>query len=231
MLAILSDIHANLEALQAVMHDIECRKIDQIYCLGDIVGYGPDPSACVDHCKSYQLCIAGNWDKFVGNSIGDKESHTDRLREQHTWARSHLSEDQVNFLATLNTFHTQERLSFAHGSPLDHVNGYVFPEAIYEQGQMGKLFDAFDGIFICGHTHLPGVHRKTNYYEPASIENRFVPDGQPAIVNVGSVGQPRDNDSRACYVVYDGDCFEFIRLDYDIETTKQKIRDLGWLPP
>lgn len=231
MLAILSDIHANLEALKAVLVDIENRSIEQIYCLGDIVGGGPDPSACVDIAMGFDLCLAGDWDQRVGNTIGESESQPARLREPIEWTRFRLSSKQLEFLNSLHSCEQRRRLTFAHGSPLDYVQGYVFPEVAYCKDFLRPLFAAFDGLFLCGHTHIPGVLTETDFHDPASIDFRYEPKGRQSIVNVGSVGQPRDKDARACYVVYDDVGFEFVRVEYDTETTRRKLGEEDGFPP
>ena len=228
MLAILSDIHSNLEALQSVLADIDRRKISQIYCLGDIVGCGPDPAQCLAHCQKFDLCIKGDWDLFVASSTQDVESKDSKPLAKCDWTRSQLSRDELSYLSRLKTSHTEGELTFAHGSPLDNVRGYLFPEVVYERDEMARQFAAFEGLFACGHTHLPGVFHQNKFMEPTEIDFRFDCDENPAIVNVGSVGQPRDGDPRACYVIYDGSSFEFVRLEYDWDTTKRKMDDLSW---
>ena len=226
MLAILSDIHGNLEALQAVMSDIDRRPIEQIYCLGDIVGFGPNPAECVSHCMDYQLCLKGNWDQFV--STPSLERKHEPLRFQHDWNRSQLSADQLAFLSELKTCHNQNGMTFAHGSPRDYVNEYIFPEVVYERSLLDELFGEFDEVFISGHTHIAGVIQQYEYLEPSMIDFRFVRNNKPAMINVGSVGQSRDGDPRACYTIFDGSSFEFIRLEFDWDLTKRKIDDLNW---
>ena len=230
MLAILSDVHANLEALQAVMDDVERRNIQDVYCLGDMIGYGPDPAPCLAICRSFQLCLAGELEQFIANPIDENDSVMKRLERHHRWNRSQLTTEQIQYLSGLKNCHSDNEVTFAHGSPLDYVDGYLFPEHIYETQKMERVFAAFDGIFLCGHTHLPGVHQKTEFHLPVTIDDKFRPNGKQAVINVGSVGQPRDEDPRACYVIYDGSTIEFIRVEYDVETTKRKIRDLGWPP-
>ena len=228
MLAILSDIHANLEALETLLADIQRHSIETVYCLGDIVGYGPNPSECVELAREFRLCLAGNWDQFIGSPLRQNEADSDSLRQQHEWNLTQLSKDQTEFLATRKTCFKQNEITFAHGSPLDYVNDYLFPEHAYSREHMGRVFAAFDGLFLCGHTHLPGVHTLGEHKEPVTFNYRFEPNGESAIINVGSVGQPRDGDPRACYVVYDGRSFEFVRLEYDSDTTRRKIDDLDW---
>lgn len=230
MLAILSDIHANLEALETVLADIQRRRIETVYCLGDVVGYGPNPSECVELAREFELCLAGNWEQFIGSPLRKNEADSDRLRQQYAWSLTQLSKDQTEFLATRKTCFKQNGITFAHGSPLDYVNDYLFPEHVYDREHMDRVFAAFDGLFMCGHTHLPGIHTLGEHIEPITIDYCFEPNGESAIINVGSVGQPRDGDPRACYVVYDGSSFEFVRLEYDWDTTRRKIDDLDWPP-
>ena len=228
MLAILSDIHGNIEALEAVLADIDRRPIDEIYCLGDIIGYGPNPAECVSHSRNFQLCLKGNWDQLVSMPNPEIELKHEHLRIQHGWSRTQLSVEQLTFLSELKTHHNQNGMTFAHGSPRDYVNEYVFPEVVYECSLLDELFAGFDEMFICGHTHIPGVIQQYEFLEPTTIDFRFVPNKKPAIINVGSVGQSRDGDPRACYTIFDGSSFEFIRIEFDWDLTKRKIDDLNW---
>ena len=230
MIALLSDIHGNLEALKAVLEDAQARGIGMFYCLGDTVGLGPDPMACVKIVESFDLCLSGNWDYFVtGNDDGESNRSQSELKFWYEWVRSELTAPQLEFLRNLPSVNQFDGRTYAHGDPIDTVNGYLFPETIYDTKKMGDIFAAFDGVFHCGHTHIGGVFTHSNFIESSQIDGRFVPESESAIINVGSVGLPRDNDPRACYVIAYGDAYEFVRVPYDYEATRQKLVDLD--PP
>ena len=230
MIALLSDIHGNLEALQAVLDDARGRDIASFYCLGDTVGCGPDPRSCVEIVESFDLCLAGNWDYFVaGNGETDSRRAKSELKFWYDWVRSALSKSQLEFLQSRPSINQRDGKTYAHGDPIDTVNGYLFPESIYDRDKMRDIFASFDGLFHCGHTHIGGVFTESNFIESNQYDGRFAPESESAIINVGSVGQPRDNDPRACYVVSYGDAYEFVRVPYDYETTRRKLDDLD--PP
>ena len=225
MLAILSDIHANLEALHVILDDVAQRGIRQVYCLGDTVGYGPDPEACVSLVQEFDLVLRGNFDDQVLSGNPDTLSELRRLGQ---WTRNHVSAESLAFLAACPTRHSVGSCTYSHGSPLD--NDYLFPEDIYNEQKMQKAFGLFGGEFFCGHSHIAGIHTAGEYIAPDSIDYRYTLDGTDVIINVGSVGQPRDDDDRAAYVVVDGDVVRFVRIDYDIDTTLRKLRDGGFGP-
>ena len=227
MIAILSDIHGNLEALNAVLRDARSRGIAKFYCLGDSVGYGPDPAACLEIVQSFDLCLSGNWDYFVANN-GDNHSQRAKatLERWCKWTRSQLNDSQLKFLATRPSVQRVNDKTYAHGDPIDTVNGYLFPESIYDKEKMDEIFAAFDGYFHCGHTHIGGVFTQYKFEESFRFDEKFLPESESAILNVGSVGQPRDDDPRSCYLIDHGDSYEFVRVPYDYETTRRKIDDI-----
>jgi diadenosine tetraphosphatase ApaH/serine/threonine PP2A family protein phosphatase len=117
---------------------------------------------------------------------------------------------------------------YVHGSPRNHLNEYVFPEDIYNDRKMGRLGEAFGGVCFNGHTHIPGIFveeavGRWQFVSPEDCRTGYRLDGRKVICNVGSVGQPRDGDRRACYVLFDGDSISFRRVEYDFETTIAKI--------
>lgn len=225
MRAILSDIHANLEALQVVLEDIDRRGIEQVYCLGDIVGYGPDPEACVSLVRDFELVLRGHFDDQV---LSDSPGTHPQLRQLSQWARDRLSSDSMRFLAACPATHSVNSQTFSHGSPLN--SDYLFPEDACNSRRMAEVFDCFEGVFFCGHSHIAGVHTIAEYLAPDSIDSQYTLTDADVVINAGSVGQPRDGDPRACYVIVDGDVVRFIRLEYDLDTTTRKLRDNGFGP-
>jgi predicted phosphodiesterase len=231
--ALISDIHGNLEALTAVMADISAQGITEIYCLGDIVGYGPDPCDCVETVmKKCTVTIQGNHD--VAAMYDPNGFNPVALRAIY-WTRDRLdslgSKSQIqtrwDFLGMLPALKKEDQFWFVHGSPRDFTNEYVFPEDAYNQRKMDALFGKVPQYCFQGHTHLPGVFVADSNYEFISPEHEAVftyPLGnQKLMVNVGSVGQPRDEDPRSCYVILTDTTITFRRVEYDASKTARKI--------
>ncbi len=234
--ALISDIHGNLEALNAVMADIAQQKIDRIVCLGDIVGYGPNPCQCLDIViQKCQLTILGNHDQAA---LFDPDGFNPVALRAIYWTRDELDRGpgpaaainrRWDFLSELPKSYQDGKILYVHGSPRDTTNEYVFPETIYDQQRMQALFDRVTGLCFQGHTHMPGVF--TTYGEfitPIDCDYRFALADEKLMINVGSVGQPRDEDPRPCYVIMDDklEALEFRRVDYDVERTIKKIYDI-----
>lgn len=227
--AILSDIHGNLEALEAVLADIDTQQIDQIYCLGDIVGYGPNPRECIDRVMTFQVVVLGNHDQ---GALFDPEGFSSGAERAIFWTRDQLeggdnpeaAQRRWDFLAELPRAVRQQKRLFVHGSPRNPLNEYVFPEDVYNTKKLEKLFSLVDHVSFQGHTHVPGVFTEDlRFYHPGDIGERFTLGERKAMVNVGSVGQPRDNDPRSCYVILTDESVEFRRIAYPFEKTAEKI--------
>lgn len=227
--AILSDIHGNLEALEAVLADVATQQVDEIYCLGDIVGYGPNPRECIDRVMSFNVVVLGNHDQ---GALFDPEGFSSGAERAIFWTREQLESGdnsaaaikRWDFLAELPRAVRQPKQLFVHGSPRNPLNEYVFPEDIYNTKKLEKLFGLIDHVSFQGHTHVPGVFTEDfRFYHPSDINFRFGFGPRKAMVNVGSVGQPRDNDPRSCYVILSDDSVEFRRIAYPCEKTAEKI--------
>jgi len=228
--ALISDVHANLEALQAVLTDIREQGIGEIFCLGDIIGYGPNPCECIDLVMRTKVCILGNHDQAA---LFDPEGFNTGAERAIFWTREQLesttgspaqSAKRWDFLGELPRNHRDNGLLFVHGSARNPVNEYVFPEDIYNQRKMEKIFSLIDRYCFQGHTHVPGVFSQgLTFYSPEEINYQYRLSEEKVMVNVGSVGQPRDGDSRACYVVLEDDLVTFRRIEYPLEETIQKI--------
>ena len=227
--AIISDIHSNLEAFQAVLQDIESQGITEIYSLGDTVGYGPNPIECVELVrKRIALCLLGNHDQA---SLFDPEGFNNSAERAIFWTREQLenpripgSNDRWDFLNGLPRIHREENTLYVHGSPRNPLNEYVFQEDIYHERRMERLFSAIPKYSFQGHTHVPGIFTEDrDFYTPDDISMRYVLGEKKAMINVGSVGQPRDRDPRACYVVLEGNVVTYRRVEYDYEATIEKI--------
>ena len=226
--AILSDIHGNLEALETVLADITERGITEIYCLGDIIGYGPNPRECIDRCRDFQLCILGNHDQ---GALFDPEGFSAGAERAIFWTRQQLesTDDEKNaerlqFLAERPRTKREENLLYVHGSARSPLTEYVFPEDVYNARKLEKIFGFIEHHCFQGHTHVPGIFRSDGkFISPADCDFRAVLGHEKTMVNVGSVGQPRDNDPRACYVVLEESRLEFVRLEYPYDQTRDKI--------
>ncbi|SFJ46730.1 metallophosphoesterase family protein [Planctomicrobium piriforme] len=229
MRAIISDIHGNLEALEAVLADIRKQEIAQIYCLGDIIGYGPNPRECIDlvrhHC---QVTILGNHDQAA---LFDPEGFNAGAERAIFWTRQMLesgdsasNERRWEFLGDLPRMRREDKFLFVHGSARNPLNEYVFPEDVYNQRKMERIFGLVDRYCFQGHTHIPGVFTEDyNFQPPEELGFKLELGEQKVLINVGSVGQPRDGDCRSSYVVVDGSTVYFRRVDYDFEKTIAKI--------
>jgi predicted phosphodiesterase len=230
-LAIVSDIHGNLEAAERVLADIAAQNCDRIICLGDIVGYGPNPRECLDLVRKMDACILGNHDY---GALIDPEGFSAAAEQAIFWTRRQLetgpnpgeTRARLAFLGALPRIHREDNLLFVHGSVRNPLNEYVFPEDVQNRRKMEKLFSMFQGYCFQGHTHVPGVFTsEMNFVRPEESEGKIQLGEEKAMINVGSVGQPRDNDWRACYVIFENQTVEYRRLEYDVETTVQKIFD------
>lgn len=229
--AIISDIHGNLVALETVLKHIKDQYVDEIFCLGDVIGYGPSPCECLDKVmENCKVALLGNHDQ---GALFDPEGFNSGAERAIFWTRDQLekvkgNQDQVDarwdFLGGLPRIHRDGDWLFVHGSARNPVNEYVFPEDIYNQKKMEKLFSLITRGCFQGHTHVPGVFTESrNFVTPEETNYVYEVSDQKFMVNVGSVGQPRDGDPRACYVVQEDDRITFHRVDYDIEATANGI--------
>ncbi|MDR3108174.1 MAG: metallophosphoesterase [Planctomycetaceae bacterium] len=230
--AIISDIHSNLEAFEAVLADIDSQGIKEIYCLGDLVGYGPNPIECIDIImKRAKICVLGNHDQAT---LFDPEGFNSGAERAIFWTRDQLeNSSRVNeqlassrwdFLGQLPRIHKEGDFVYVHGSPRNPLNEYVFQDDIYDERKMERLFSVVPKYSFQGHTHVPGVFTESReFFAPSDIDNRFTLAGKKAMINVGSVGQPRDRNPLACYVVLEDLTVNFRRVEYAIDVTMNKI--------
>jgi predicted phosphodiesterase len=227
--AIISDIHSNLEALQAVLADIRDQGITHIFCLGDIVGYGPNPRECLDLIMDIDVCVLGNHDQ---GALFDPEGFSSGAERAIFWTRQQIENreddprnaERWDFLCELPRQHRENDLLYVHGSARNPLNEYVFPEDIYNTRKIERVFAIIGRCCFQGHTHVPGVFTSNfDFYRPEDIDCRYRLDDKKVMINVGSVGQPRDGDARACYVVLDDDLVLFRRVDYPKEETIKRI--------
>lgn len=234
--AIISDVHANLEALTAVIEDIRGQGIDTIYNLGDTVGYGPDPAACIDLVDAACVVnLCGNHDYAV---LFDAEGFNPIAKKSVDYHRKLLQPTPENedsecvrrwaWLSNLEPMLESKGFEAMHASPRQPITEYVLPSD--PEMDPLKVLDVFSAmsqhVAFVGHTHFPGVLEENNesFLILSSLSSRYrISRTTRAIVNVGSVGQPRDRNSRSCYVIYDGESVLYRRVEYDVEKTVQKI--------
>jgi predicted phosphodiesterase len=230
--AIVSDIHGNLEALQAVLTDLRTQGCDRTICLGDIVGYGPNPCECLDLVTKLDGCVLGNHDY---GALIDPEGFSAAAEQAIFWTRRQLenpdspeeSKRRLEFIARLPRTISDGNILFVHGSVRNPLNEYVFPEDVYNRRKMEKLFSMVQGYSFQGHTHAPGIFSvNLQFQRPDEFGYKTQLPSDKAMINVGSVGQPRDGDWRSCYVILEGQTVEYRRVEYDIDTTIQKIFDI-----
>lgn len=229
MRAILSDIHGNLEALNAVLTDAAEFNADSIFCLGDTIGYGPDPIACLEQAMEWDTILAGEHeaallrDRSIGPAMHIANRSLERLYTKLTqWRRGN---EFIEFISSLTASVSDEGTLYVHGSPRHPLNEYLFPEDVYNIEKIDRVWSEFDALCFCGHTHIPGlITNGRNFVTPLDCDFQHRVQ-EKLICNVGSVGQPRDGDIRACYVLFDGQTIQFRRVPYDLETTQAKLRD------
>ena len=217
-IAVISDIHSNLEGVEAELADIRDQGITEIFCLGDIVGYGPNPRECIDLMMKCQVCLLGNHDQ---GALFDPEGFNSGAERAIFWTRTQLENAggspaerdlRWDFLGALPRNHQAETLLFVHGSARNPLNEYVFPEDIYNKRKLEKIFALIPRHVFQGHTHVPGVFTESLTFLPPDEINYEFPLGEEKImVNVGSVGQPRDGDRRSCYLIIDEGILRFRR--------------------
>ena len=225
---VISDIHANLLALEAVLHDAK-GDWDCIWCLGDIVGYGPDPNECVQLLLEHEhLSLSGNHDWAVLGKL-EIESFNNEARAAIRWTQDVLEEGVRHYLAELPPLIVKEPFTLAHGSPRQPVWEYV-----QDEGSAAQNFALLTTPYcFVGHTHMPLIFAEADlgssrislpvYNEPLSLGT------QRLIINPGSVGQPRDSDPRAAYGLLDSEAmtWEYRRVAYDVSQTQDRMRGHG----
>ncbi len=232
--AVISDVHSNFEALTAVFADIDARGLDPVFCLGDVVGYGPEPEPCIDLIRARcKVTIRGNHDEAL---FSGADRFNPYARHAIEWTRSRIkpglfrgkaAAERWKFLQDLPLDHREGEHYFVHGSPRDPVNEYVYREDVFfnADSKLKTIFKSVDRVLFLGHTHLPVIISDAlETFVPGEDGSDFdLKPGRKYIVNVGSVGQPRDRDVRACYVEVDGDRIRYRRVSYEVESVVKKI--------
>jgi len=249
MKAIVSDIHANMPAAEAVMKDMRSHGVgeDNVCSLGDIVGYGPQPVEAIDLCMKFRVNLMGNHDEAV---VFEPMGFNFRALTAIRWTKKKLepglfslsNKKRLQFLRDLKITHREDGVFMVHGSPREPTTEYIL-RGDCEDANTGRnptkfkeIFDRFDKIAVVGHTHIPCVIEQIpdeeaptgfryTYTTEKDLNYEFRPqEGRKYILNAGAVGQPRDGDTRACYILWDQGIFRWRRVEYDTRKTCNMIR-------
>ena len=227
--AIIADIHANLEALQVVLKDSKEQKCTHYACVGDVVGYNANPKECVDIIRSMGMpCVKGNHDEYC-SSDDPLEGFNPHAAEAVNWTRRQLNDEDRQWLRDFKYLRMVASFSMVHAT-LDGPQrwGYVFDKLA------AAASFTYQNTAVCffGHTHVPVAFIRDSMVRGGTYSKFKVEPGKKYFVNVGAVGQPRDGNPKAGYVVYDMDegTIELRRLNYEIEKAQKKILEAG-LPP
>ncbi len=225
---IISDVHANLTALETVLAD--AAEFDEIWCLGDLVGYGPNPNECVERIREFDhISLAGNHDWAALGRL-DLSSFNADARTASMWTQTALSPEAREYLRSLPTHVEKDGFCMAHASPREPIWEYIL-----DSNQAYANLEYFSAsTCLVGHTHIPIVFEVDE--QRRRCETRIPPFPDPLtlgshrmIINPGSVGQPRDGDPRASYATLDSDTmtWEFHRVTYPVEITQERMRARG----
>jgi predicted phosphodiesterase len=224
--AVISDIHANLHALEAVAHAIEQEGTDEIWCVGDIVGYGPQPNPCCDWAAAHtELCLAGNHDLGVLGTL-DLAHFSDDAAAAASWTREVLTDQARGYLAGLEPSGERDGIGLYHASPRDPVWEYV----LTWEAARDAIDDSGCDVTIVGHSHVPlAIAEGDDPVAGHAVGGTEVDLGGRWLLNPGSIGQPRDGDPAAAWLLLDLDArhASFRRTPYDVEATQAEIRELG----
>ncbi len=223
---VISDIHANLNALEAVVAD--AGEIDAAWCLGDLVGYGPDPNECIERIRELPnlICLIGNHDAAALGQI-DINSFNPEARTAVKWTQEALTPTNKDYLRNLPERQVEEPVTLVHGSPRQPVWEYLL-----DTRTASKNFDYFDTPYcFVGHSHLPVIYQMKDNYPLAKL---VIPEPQSrieleprAILNPGSVGQPRDHNPKAAYAIFDPEAlnWDYRRVEYDISSVQERMKE------
>lgn len=249
--ALISDLHGNWPALSTALADAEERGVQRFVCLGDVVGYGAKPRECLSRVMQLVapapssglapgFCLQGNHEQALLHSAAEFNPNA---RAAIEWTREELSRPADrernlavwDFLDGLRPMHSEPGAMYVHGSPRDPVREYMLPRDIRDAPKMAANFKLMrESVCFVGHSHVPAIYYEDGtFYRPKGTEGPYdlaVTAARKAIVNVGSVGQPRDGDPRLCYALFDGRHVSFVRLEYDIAAAQRDIRAVSALP-
>ena len=224
--AIIADIHGNLEALQVVLEDIRVQRADQIVCLGDVVGYNANPKECLQIVRDLNLpCVKGNHDEYC-SSEDHLEGFNPHAADAVHWTRNQLNAEEKQWLRDLKYSRMVDNFTIVHAT-LDATDrwGYVFDKLA------AAASFPYQNTQVCffGHTHVPVAFMRDTVVRGGTYSKFKVDASKKYFINVGAVGQPRDNNPKCAYVIYDTTAatIEIRRLDYDIAAAQKKILAAG----
>jgi predicted phosphodiesterase len=227
-MAIISDIHSNLEALGRVLEDVRHQRVEETVCLGDLVGYGPNPNECVEMVrKACSHVVAGNHDHAaVGQTA--LETFNPHARLAVEWTRKHLLPEHRDYLKHLHYTRHRKEITLVHATPHEPKQWHY----LFDWRDLRVNFRAFHGRYcFIGHTHLPLAFIQGQGERLYFNRNAVVPieEGYRYLVNVGSVGQPRDGNPAASYAIFDdsGPAIEFRRVPYPVRLVQEKMKKAG----
>jgi len=220
---ILGDVHSNLEALNAVLNALDGERYDQIYCVGDIIGYGANPKECLDKIRNRGvITVAGNHDLAAVGRF-DLNCFNSAARDAVLYSMARINASDLDFLSSLPMVKTTDAFSIVHASPKNPVNfDYIFTVA-----QAEEAFEVVESpVTFIGHSHIPVVFFQDPGETDYSFTSEFYLRRQRRIIfNVGSVGQPRDGNPDACYAMFDTNIakIRLTRVPYDVDAAAKKI--------
>jgi len=224
--AIIADIHANLTAFQAVLEDIKHRGgVEEVWCLGDVVGYGPDPHQCIELLRQYNhVCVAGNHDWAAIDKLSLSEFNPDAAAACR-WTAQQLSPEDVEYLESLPLVIEKDNFTLVHGSPREPIWEYLLSVSNAREN-----FAYFHSQFcLVGHSHVPSTFKYTETgdcsFSPFKANIGLVLGRSRLIINPGGIGQPRDGDPRASYAMFDSEArmVRLYRVPYDIGITQARM--------
>ena len=236
--AIVSDVHSNIEALEAVLDDIHENECEEILCLGDLLGYGPSPRQVLKIAMDlFEFTLMGNHEEGIlyqpvgFNWKAEASAWWTKDQLKSPYYPQHENRKYWNYIEQMPRFATHGDVLYVHASPIDPTREYVMPEACYNPEFMTAIFKKIKRVAFGGHTHLPGIFFENRpFLQQNRIEGPYPVVKGKFFVNVGSVGQPRDGDTRSCYVIFDGKTVLFRRVEYNYKKTARKIRRIKRLP-
>jgi predicted phosphodiesterase len=223
---VFSDIHSNLTALEAVLN--AAGNVDAYWCLGDIVGYGPDPNECIEIVRDLPnlVCVRGNHDAAALGEV-DQQTFNHEASLAITWTKRNLNAKSQEFLLALPEKVVIDNVCIVHGSPRNPVWDYIM-----DYMSAVRTFQFFDTrICMVGHTHVPAIWKESAKEPPRApvLDFHKIKILTKTILNPGSVGQPRDNDKRASFAIFEKEesTWELRRVGYDIESVQNRIKNSG----
>lgn len=227
--AVISDIHSNLEALEAFLKSAESLSVDRTVCLGDIVGYNANPNECVEIVRERKfLCLMGNHDSRVAG-LEEAADFNFQAAQAVSWTRAEITPENAEFLKALpRTLAVNKKFLAVHGWVND-TDRYIFGQKD-ALTNFGLMEETKTSLCFFGHTHVPVAYAKNGEVETlVAGQTLTLEKGKSYLVNPGSIGQPRDRDPRASFLVYDDrkSQIKFYRADYDINATARKIMEAG----